>query len=1201
MSSRAGALALTTLIDPAWCAKRLSEGGGSMTVIEGALENSEPNVVRSAINPLIDLEFIADRYLDGATRLSALEVAVRYSRDLLPLGVSPHPLIDGDLFRICNPRVAAQEQSGAIRSWVDSLLNEADQSERGILPFLDPGFFLSQTGIGRDALASRGIKSVSRLYLGEAAYQGVRPHPLFDPIFVFADRQGVLPSKAELKNAGAFLVRELRLYTQQAMKDGRASPSIGFDEELLRANPFVARAIEEGRYVNAFHAYSVNTARMAAQVLSKTGIGAFPECLTPRPWWKQNWRSPKPRGRARIERSLLRASRQRLFTLAPRPVMTRIDGDLPHEVRVGQKFSIIVHGYAMSPAGRLLGVELKVGQQRIKGSFQGFPRPDVATAAGSLYPAVDRLFCGFAVAWSGAADETGNLSLRLRFRVGGKRRARLSQWVEAGSIRVTRPIVRVRAGSPAKVAIAMATYNPKSERFAQQLRSIQAQTLTDWTLVISDESTSLAAREAIAEYVKGDDRITLTTGRRLGFLGNFERALNQLDRRSPFFALSDQDDVWLPEKLDRLVAALEAERSALAYGGMKIVSENGNLLEDSFFSWRQQHRHSANEILLVNTITGAACVGRMDLLRIALPIPRYTGVFHDMWLALVATRQGGITFVDRNLQDYVQHGENVLGQDSEKDRLAASRFAQDRKILEDIRHRVSQGVSALEDAEIHSICSVFFPAIVGVWPAAVQREFLNLALAHRFGGKVTKDPLATSRLAIGAKRRIHVADSDSSRTFLNIPGWLAVGTDTLAEVTSARPLSQRLADATLKTAEGQALVRARVSLEPHAALKEKIRADFRVTGPSAFDVTMLIPEIRREVVFAGYLAKFHLARRLAQLGLRVRLALVDQDLADLQSQIEIAHDHPELHGLFNEVSVEQWGDRSRAISLAPQEALIATTWWSAHIAHKLRPDRRFLYFIQEWEPLTVPQGSWAALAEQSYSLPHNALFSTSILASFFRQRGLSIFAPSRRAEGARGVSFQHPATPPRPDEVVAEQLRERTIVCYARPEGHAARNLFDILVMGLEEAFALLGPRRHSWRAIGIGAAKPTRIPIGDQTLNIIERGSMADYRQLLARSRVGVAPMYAPHPSIVPLDMAAAGLEVITTKYSTKSQASFRRISSRIFCVEPRPIDLGRAIAEGVLRADRQGPHPFHFAWPISWEKALGPAKVQTISTLLL
>jgi hypothetical protein len=337
---------------------------------------------------------------------------------------------------------------------------------------------------------------------------------------------------------------------------------------------------------------------------------------------------------------------------------------------------------------------------------------------------------------------------------------------------------------------------------------------------------------------------------------------------------------------------------------------------------------------------------------------------------------------------------------------------------------------------------------------------------------------------------------------------------------------------------------------------------------------MLVPEIRREVVFAGYLAKFHLARRLAQLGLRVRIALVDQNLADLQSQIEVEHDHPELGDLFDKVSVEQWGDRRRAISLAPQEALIATTWWTAHIANTLRPDRRFLYFIQEWEPLTVPQGSWAALAEQSYSLPHHALFSTSILASFFRQRGLSVYAPNRRAEGAKGISFQHPATAPRPDEVVADELRERTIVCYARPEGHAARNLFDILVMALEEAFAILGPRGNSWRAIGFGAAKPAAIPVGKRMLNIIVRGSMADYRRLLARSRVGVAPMHAPHPSIVPLDMAASGLEVITTSYASKTQLAFNRVSLRIQCVEPSSSDLGRAIAEAVERAEHGRRH---------------------------
>ncbi|MEP5367361.1 glycosyltransferase [Parvibaculum sp.] len=1142
----------------------------------------------SVVNPLIDLGYIADEYLGGAGACSALEAATQYSKALLPLGVSPHPLIVGDLFRMCHPSVSAQEERGEIKSWVEVLLSTSDQSGHSLVPILDPAFVLAKLRMTTDDLQTRGASSVGRYYLGEAAGWGCLPHPLFDPVFVRAERTGYYPTKKHLADPGSLLTLELSYYLRQAVAGGRASPSIGFDEELYRSDDAVKTTIEQRRFANGFHFFVALDDRVGWRGLTHSGIHSFPNEATPTPWWRPGNLSGKKLRQGSAKRTLFKTAKRRLQAARHPPVAVQIDGDVPVEVRLGQTITFVVHGSAMSPAGRLVGTDLFVDDKKVSGAFQGFPRPDLAPSTRDLFDPTDRLFCGFAVAWRGKAARAGEMRIALRFRVSTSKGTRATEKVDVGRIAVRKPSISIRSGPQSQIAIAMATYNPGPGHFEKQLESIRAQTMSDWSLVISDESTEVASRETIARCVGQDPRIRLMHGRRLGFVGNFERALLNIDRRSPFFALSDQDDVWYPEKLDVLREAIRTEPASLVYNGMRIVSEDGSVIDDSLFSWRRRHEHGTDDILLANTVTGAAMVGRTELLLTALPIPRYTAVFHDVWLALVASKLGDIHFVDQVLQDYVQHDTNVLGQNADRDRQSAHRFDQDRRLLEEFRGVLFTSKNRVDDAAMVSISTALLPAIIGVWPAAVQREFLSFALGQ------TRGDLGLAALAKASAQRSQRVGTDDPRVFLSIPHWLRVGTDILERVVSRRSFARQIAKASLQTAAAAVGASSRVTQQLFSELKEKIRMDYRVVADSSFDVTMLIPEVRREVVFAGYLAKFHLAKRLAEAGLRVRLVLVDQIVADLQARIDIVMDHPDLTGLFDRVTIEEWGVRDRPIALSPNEALIATTWWTAHIAHKLRPVRRFLYFIQEWEPLTVSQGAWAAAAEQSYRFPHDALFSTSILADFFRHRRLGVYDHDVKAEGAQALSLQHPATPSLNGCLELEE-RERLIVCYARPEPHAARNLFEIMVLGLEKAFELLGSSRLDWRAIGIGASEAMRIPIGKAELEIVERGSIANYRRLLARSRVGVAPMHAPHPGMVALDMAASGLRVATTSYETKSQAAFDEISPLIKCVAPTPDDLGTAIADAAWQSCNQQRVAL-IRWPLSWNEALNEKLIRLL-----
>src|SRR5690606_21180790 len=76
-----------------------------------------------------------------------------------------------------------------------------------------------------------------------------------------------------------------------------------------------------------------------------------------------------------------------------------------------------------------------------------------------------------------------------------------------------------------------------------------------------------------------------------------------------------------------------------------------------------------------------------------------------------------------------------------------------------------------------------------------------------------------------------------------------------------------------------------------------------------------------------------------------------------------------LGDLLDLVEVVDAYDRTVPHDVSPRDAFIATTWWTAHIAHRAAQQMgsdRFVYLIQEYEPFTFPMGSYAALASQTY-------------------------------------------------------------------------------------------------------------------------------------------------------------------------------------------------------------------------------------------
>jgi hypothetical protein len=339
-------------------------------------------------------------------------------------------------------------------------------------------------------------------------------------------------------------------------------------------------------------------------------------------------------------------------------------------------------------------------------------------------------------------------------------------------------------------------------------------------------------------------------------------------------------------------------------------------------------------------------------------------------------------------------------------------------------------------------------------------------------------------------------------------------------------------------------------------------------------INLLIPTINFDYFFGGYITKLNFARRLADSGYNVRIVIVDHcDFAPLLWRRQI-NDYQGLGGLFDQVETAYVHDRSVPLEVSPSDVFIATTWWTAHIAHRATlelGEKRFIYLIQEYEPFTFPMGTLASLATQSYSFPHYGIFSTELLRDYFRRQKVGLFADDSQAAERRSISFQNTITDV--GAIKAEQLAGRKIkklLLYARPEVHAARNMFEIALLSLSRAIES-GYFGAGWEFYGVGTInKSARIKLSeDAHLELLSRQSPDVYRELLRSHDLGLSFMYTPHPSLVPIEMASAGMIVVTNTYANKTCEKLSEISSNIIAVEPTIESISLGMKEAVARIE--------------------------------
>ena len=231
------------------------------------------------------------------------------------------------------------------------------------------------------------------------------------------------------------------------------------------------------------------------------------------------------------------------------------------------------------------------------------------------------------------------------------------------------------------VCVVMATYNPEPEFLRKQIDSLKAQSYSNWTCVITDDGSEASKYKYLQKLIEGDKRFSLRRNAgRLGVYHNFEAGLYKVPADAELICFSDQDDVWLRDKLEREVELFSDPSVSLVHSDLSVIDENDNLIHAS--CWKLENRntraYSHSLLLLRNTVTGCTAMFRRELLALALPFPTQ-GVsplfHHDLWIALIAVSAGRIRAIKQPLVLYRQHGRNVIGPEPKSLRRFAGKLA----------------------------------------------------------------------------------------------------------------------------------------------------------------------------------------------------------------------------------------------------------------------------------------------------------------------------------------------------------------------------------------------------------------------------------------------------------------------------------------------------------------------------------------------
>ena len=203
------------------------------------------------------------------------------------------------------------------------------------------------------------------------------------------------------------------------------------------------------------------------------------------------------------------------------------------------------------------------------------------------------------------------------------------------------------------ISVCVATFNG-GKYIKEQINSILVQLGKEDELIISDDGSTDNTLEIIREL--GDNRIKLYQNINMhGYAHNFENALTHASGDYIFF--SDQDDVWLPNKVEAMLPHLQHDNFVISDA---YITNDELEIKGRLSSWRT-YKKGYLQNLFKSIYAGCTCAFTKRIKEYALPFPSTKYIQHDNWIGLLCELKFNVVYVDEPLILYRRHNSNTSG------------------------------------------------------------------------------------------------------------------------------------------------------------------------------------------------------------------------------------------------------------------------------------------------------------------------------------------------------------------------------------------------------------------------------------------------------------------------------------------------------------------------------------------------------------
>ena len=206
-----------------------------------------------------------------------------------------------------------------------------------------------------------------------------------------------------------------------------------------------------------------------------------------------------------------------------------------------------------------------------------------------------------------------------------------------------------------KISVAMAYYNG-GMYIEEQMDTILTQLSEQDEVIVSVDGASDGSKSLLLKMVEEDKRIHVIKGPGKGVVKNFENAIRHCS--GDIIYLSDQDDIWKPDKVKKVNAAFDNLEVKAILHDAEIIDENGKATRaESLFALRKS-KPGILKNLIKNSYVGCCMAFRKELIPVICPIPKEM-YMHDYWIGTAAEYMGQVCFLKDKLIGYRRHSSNV--------------------------------------------------------------------------------------------------------------------------------------------------------------------------------------------------------------------------------------------------------------------------------------------------------------------------------------------------------------------------------------------------------------------------------------------------------------------------------------------------------------------------------------------------------------